>query len=119
MIQPKIEKVYKDIKEQFLLDFDPTAIEEHEGYFFTPEEFEQFKREFGKELLEKAANNAKLLKFYVLKAEDPEFYYKNEDDEDSYIHRDTNGTILGLDTVEVNKESIISVLDEYLLNNKL
>jgi len=45
MIQPKIGKVYKDIKEQFVLDFDPTAIEEHEGYFFTPEEFEQFKRE--------------------------------------------------------------------------
>jgi hypothetical protein len=53
MIQPKIEKVYKDIKEEFVLDFDLTAIEQHEGYFFTPEEFEQFKREFGRELLER------------------------------------------------------------------
>lgn len=70
MIQPKIEKVYKDIKEEFVLDFDLTAIEEHEGYFFTPEEFEQFKREFGKDTLkelfdwceyrqEKSANSSK------------------------------------------------------------
>jgi len=70
MIQPKIEKVYKDIKEQFVLDFDPTAIEEFEGYFFTPEEFEKFKREFGKNTLkelfdwceyrqEKSANSSK------------------------------------------------------------
>jgi hypothetical protein len=95
MIQPKIEKVYKNIKEEFVLDFDPTAIEEHEGYFFTPEEFEQFKREFGKELLEKAANSA---------------YIDNNHQQ---------GSCWDSDDFEVNKESITSVLDDYLLNNKV
>jgi DNA helicase HerA-like ATPase len=129
MIQPKIQTIYIPVNPGDITKYPKCTLADIRGkdqflseqklITFTPEEFETFKREFGKELLEKAAENAKLHKSYFLKAEDPEFYYKYEDDEDSYIHRDTNGTILGLDTLEVNKESITSVLDNYLLNNKL
>lgn len=59
---------------------------------FTPEEFETFKREFGKELLEKAADNVKIIDVY------------------SYIK--------GYEK-SIDKESITSVLDDYLLNNKI
>lgn len=91
MIQPKIQYTYLDPS---LYDVERlTLINIERGYFFTPEEFETFKREFGKELLEKAANNA-----------------------DGDIVDDTNysnGRII------INKESITSILDEYLLNNKI
>ena len=124
MIQPKIQEVYVPTDNYTLytvkVDFGfDVVVDKKELITFTPEEFEQFKREFGKELLEKAADNAKLLQFYFLKCEDPDLYYKYEDEENSYIHRDTYGIILGLDTVEVDKESITSTLDDYLLNNKI
>jgi hypothetical protein len=92
MIQPKIQEVYREID-----IFSKTQMEdcvELSGYFkeeslitFTSEEFETFKREFGKELLEKAADNAET---------DCEF-----------------------ESHTVNKESITSVLDDYLKENKI
>ncbi len=100
MIQPKIQEVYTEVD-----IFSKTQIEdcvELSGYFkeeslitFKPEEFEQFKREFGKELLEKAADNAKAVYFF-----------------NNYNEATTEG-------VEVNKESITGVLDEFLENNKI
>ena len=89
MIQPKIQEVFIRIEDD---TEESIPIEKmFNGYFFTPEEFEQFKREFGSALLEKAAENAKL----------------------EWV------TIPKSDEVEVNKESIIFVLDDYLLNNKI
>ena len=64
---------------------------------FTPEEFEIFKREFGKELLELAANKAKTKIRY------------------EYISKYDN-----YETYEIiDRESITFVLDDYLLNNKI
>lgn len=68
---------------------------------FTPEEFETFKREFGKDLLKKAADNAKLGYDRVL-WDDP------KEGEDAYMN-----------ITKVDKESILNTLDEYLLNNKI
>mgnify|MGYP003554036466 CR=1 FL=1 len=96
MIQPKIQEVYTEID-----IFSKTQMEdcvELSGYFkedslvtFTPEEFETFKREFGKELLKLAAENASTI-------------CDNEAFEDGCW---------------VDKESITETLDEYLLNNKI
>lgn len=93
MIQPKIEKVYKNIKEEFVLDFDPTAIEQHDGYFFTPQEFEQFKREFGKGLLNEVSKNCSC-----------------------WIYNEANGES---ETYPIDLEEILPALDDYLLNNKI
>jgi hypothetical protein len=62
---------------------------------FTPEEFETFKREFGKELLELAADKAKAAWVSTWNCEPR-----------------------GIQP-QVDKESITSTLDDYLLNNKI
>jgi hypothetical protein len=98
MIQPKIQEVLTH--EQPNDNYVIVHLEESKLYLqkactFTPEEFETFKREFGKELLEKAADNA---------------YVDNNHQQ---------GCSWDSDDFEVNKESIKSVLDEYLLNNKI
>jgi len=117
MIQPKIQEVVLPIREvldsniinyiekrftevvpkdyiirELKKDFEPTKL-----VTFTPEEFETFKREFGKELLEKAAENAKTksIENYISKY-------------DNYEYHDV-----------VDKKSITSVLNDYLLNNKI
>jgi hypothetical protein len=107
MIQPKIQTVYvptnkssnlkvgtieREFYEEFILI---DTVESQELITFTPQEFETFKREFGIELLEKAADNA---------------YVDNNHQQ---------GCSWDSDDFEVNKESITSVLDDYLLNNKL
>jgi hypothetical protein len=106
MIQPKIQEVYTEVD-----IFSKTQMEdcvELSGYFkeeklvtFTPEEFEQFKREFGKELLELAANKAQLGYDRVL-WDDPK-----------------EGDAAYMNVSKVNKESITSVLDDYLKENKI
>jgi len=104
MIQPKIQEVYIPNKDEYNEDFSRHILCDNQGSYienldsiklitFTIEEFEQFKREFGKELLEKAAENARA--------------------EHVYCYEQRTGEI------EVDKESITSVLDDYLLNNKL
>ena len=98
MIQPKIQEVLTH--EQPNDNYVIVHLEESKLYLqkactFTPEEFETFKREFGKELLEKAADNA---------------YVDNNHQQ---------GCSWDSDDFEVNKESIKSVLDDYLLNNKI
>jgi len=94
MIQPKIQEVYigtnKEtdfylVKHTWKKDTALFNLKEQKLITFTPEEFETFKREFGKELLELAADNAKLLPF--------------------------NGDY---DVHETDKSSITSVLDEFL-----
>ena len=87
MIQPKIQEVLTH--EQPNDNYVIVHLEESKLYLqkactFTPEEFETFKREFGKELLEKAADNAKTNYFDV-----------------------------------IIRESITSVLDDYLKDNKI
>jgi hypothetical protein len=104
MIQPKIQEVLTH--EQPNDNYVIVHLEESKLYLqkactFTPEEFETFKREFGKELLEKAADNAKLGYDRVL-WDDP------KEGDDAYMN-----------IPKVDKESITSVLDDYLLNNKI
>ena len=83
MIQPKIQEVYA---------YNGVHTIRQKGFFFSPSEFEQFKREFGKELLEKAAENVN-------------------------VDIDEFGNVTGYD--DKMKQSITSVLDDYLLNNKI
>jgi len=117
MIQPKIQEVWfppiddnLDLKYLMYNIYDPRILHLERRVTFTPEEFEQFKREFAKELLEKAADNAKLesreykpYKGEILKTEDMGQEINLEE-----------RTYLG-----INKESILNTLDDYLLNNKV
>jgi len=103
MIQPKIQQVYTEVDIFSKTQMEDCVDVELSGYFkeeklvtFTPEEFEQFKREFGKELLEKAAENAKLGYDRVL-WDDP------KEGDDAYMN-----------IPKVDKESIINTLDDYL-----
>lgn len=107
MIQPKIQTVYTEIDISSKKQIEDCV--ELSGYFkeeslitFTPEEFETFKREFGKELLEKAADNSKL---YI-------HHTKTSDKFD--IDKEYYDGYQGVD-IKVDKESITSVLDEYLI----
>jgi hypothetical protein len=84
MIQPKIQEVYA---------YNGVHTIRQKGFFFSPSEFEQFKREFGKELLEKASENVRLI-CSIGYCSDCENHWRN-------------------------KESITEVLDDYLLNNKI
>jgi hypothetical protein len=100
MIQPKIQEVYVPTDNYTLytvkVDFGfDVVVDKKELITFTPEEFEQFKREFGKELLEKAADNANILT------------------------QDECPTKSIQDFTWIDKESITSTLDDYLLNNKI
>jgi hypothetical protein len=105
MIQPKIQTVYlptsdnTDLvvgtidKYDYYKSFQKERnVEEVQLITFTPEEFEQFKREFGGKLLEKAADNVD-------------------------VDIDEFGNITGYD--DKMKKSILNTLDDYLLNNKL
>ena len=100
MIQPKIQEVYTEV--DIFSKIKTEDCVELSGYFkeeslitFTPEEFEAFKKEFGGKLLEKAAENAKIY--------DDGMYWEGE----------------WICNYQPNKESITSVLDDYLLNNKI
>ena len=75
-----------------------------QGIFFTPEEFEAFKREFGKELLEKAAENAK-----TKDVGEMVYNYFNEGNDDPYWES----------KLVVNKKTITDILDDFLKENKL
>lgn len=68
-------------------------LKQQQGIFFTPEEFETFKREFGKELLERVTKICSC-KIY------------NESSED-------------IETYPIEMEEILPALDEHLLNNKI
>jgi hypothetical protein len=81
-------KSIKEILEPFILD-DKNHLYSHNAEYLI-KQLEENQREFGKELLEKAADNAKLLPF--------------------------NGDY---DVHEIDKYSITSVLDDYLLKNKI
>lgn len=88
MIQPKIQEVYA---------YNGVHTIRQKGFFFSPSEFETFKREFGKELLEKAAENAYLCNGQIWNK--PAQMY--------------------IPSIEIDKESITSVLDDYLKDNKI
>jgi hypothetical protein len=115
MIQPKIQEVHIQRNKEYLAYLNTLERNEDGGIIsylpkdewvlrnhiiFTPEEFEQFKREFGKELLELAADKATTREDF------------SEYSDFGFLRNVPNG-------IEVNKESITSVLDDYLLNNKI
>ena len=104
-VQPKIQTVYLPTSDNTALmvgtidkyDYYKSFqkernVEEVERITFTPEEFETFKRDFSKELLEKAASNVN-------------------------VDIDEFGNVTGYD--DKMKQSILNTLDVYLLNNKI
>ena len=90
MIQPKIQEVYA---------YNGVHTIRQKGFFFSPSEFEQFKREFGKELLENVIKNVTT----------------------KCLNQDVTGSSCCSECEYhiVNKESILNTLDDYLLNNKI
>ena len=125
MIQPKIQTVYVStykssnlkvgtVERQFYEEFILIdTVESQELITFTPEEFETFKREFGKDLLEKAADNALVESF-----NHDDYSYGTTDSQ--YIEPNENSDYFNFGgNVRVNKESITSVLDDYLKDNKI
>jgi hypothetical protein len=119
MIQPKIQEVYLPTKDytEFTVKVDfgfDVVVDKKELITFTPEEFEQFKREFGKELLEKAADNATSTKLF--KHTRTVGYRNLKDEDDNIIGKPVPIKEYFYD---VNKQSITEVLDDYLLNNKI
>lgn len=65
MIQPKIQTIFipsemSQVIDDLIITPNGTKLSGKKRYVFTPEEFEAFKREFGKGLLKKAADNARL-----------------------------------------------------------
>lgn len=119
MIQPKIQEVYIPTEEYTLytvkVDFGfDVVVDKKELITFTPEEFETFKREFGKELLEKAADNAKMR---VQPSEMEEW----EIVPDEITREDVDDEESGCEdfSITIKKESITSVLDDYLKENKI
>ena len=112
MIQPKIQTVYLPLSANTALmvgtidkydDYKSFQkernVEEVKLITFTLEEFKQFKREFGKELLELATENISIKCL-------------NQDVTESNCCSECEYHI-------VNKESITDILDEFLLNNKI
>ena len=90
-------KSIKEILEPFILEKDGVKINHlysHNAEYLI-KQLEDNQREFGKELLDKAAENAEGVYFF-----------------NNYNESTREG-------VEVVKESITSVLDDYLLNNKI
>lgn len=117
MIQPKIQTIFIPINPGNITKYpkctladirgEDQFLSEQELITFTPEEFETFKREFGKELLEKAADNAEFIvnNWHMgdNSSKEEEFYDSSSDK----------------NTIRINKESITSVLDDYLKENKI
>ena len=98
MIQPKIQEVYIPTDNYTLytlkVDFGfDVVVDKKELVTFTPEEFEQFKREFGKELLNEVSKNCSC-----------------------WIYNEANGES---ETYPIDLEEILPALDDYLLNNKI
>jgi hypothetical protein len=96
MIQPKIQEVLTH--EQPNDNYVIVHLEESKLYLqkactFTPEEFETFKREFGKELLNEVSKNCSC-----------------------WIYNEANGES---ETYPIDLEEILPALDDYLLNNKI
>jgi len=88
-------KSIKQILEPFILD-DKNHLYTHNANYLI-KQLEDNQIEFGKKLLEKAAENVYLQNGKIW----------NE------------GSQMYIPSVEINKESITSVLDDYLLNNKI
>lgn len=103
MIQPKIQIVLIPVESsEFSIcskndygewKYQDIDVIEKELITFTPKDFEQFKREFGKELLEKVCDS-----------------YSVE------IFNEANGEV---ENYPIDFKSVISVLNEFLENNKL
>lgn len=108
MIQPKIQEIedirYKEYlaylnglernKDGGVISYLPKENWLLQNYItFTPEEFEQFKREFGKELLNEVSKNCSC-----------------------WIYNEANGEN---ETYPIDLEEILPALDDYLLNNKI
>ena len=91
-------KSIKEILEPFILD-DKNHLYSHNADFLI-KQLEDNQREFGKELLELAADNATTREDF------------SEYSDFGFLRNVPNG-------IEVDKESITSVLDDYLLNNKI
>jgi len=107
MIQPKIKEVltHEQPNDNYVIvHLGESKLYLQKACTFTPEEFETFKREFGKELLELASKNAKT-------KDEGEMVYNhfNEGDDDPYFES----------KLVVDKKSITSVLDDYLKENKI
>ncbi len=106
MIQPKIQEIFiptsKDtgivVRENgtFIV-----AVERKSLITFIPEEFETFKREFGKELLKKAAGNANMFSM------------------DDYTHETVKNINCEKGFYQIDKQSITKTLDSYLEQNKI
>jgi len=125
MIQPKIQEVYipsSNGNSRYSYELTTssgvlkgkTHLQREYLITFTPEEFEQFKRELCKKLLEKAAENAKM-KVQPSEMEEweivpNEITRKDVDDEESGCENFS---------ITINKKSITGVLDEFLENNKI
>jgi hypothetical protein len=117
MIQPKIQEVltHEQPNDNYVIvHLGESKLYLQKACTFTPEEFETFKREFGKELLEKAADNAKM-KVQPSEMEEWEIV------PDEITREDVDDEESGCEDffITINKESITSVLDDYLLNNKI
>ncbi len=111
MIQPKMQEVWfppidddLDLKYLMYHTYEPRILHLERKIVFSEEEFEQFKREFGRELLEKAAENAK-----TKDVGEMVYNYFNEGNDDPYWES----------KLVVNKKTITDILDDFLKENKL
>lgn len=100
MIQPKIQTVYTEIDIFSKTQMEDCVDLELSGYFkeeslvtFTPQEFEDYKREFGKELLNEVSKNCSC-----------------------WIYNEANGEE---ETYPIDLEEILPALDDYLKENKI
>lgn len=123
MIQPKIQEVYVTTTIVHKLGHDYLRYAKKIVFpetliTFTPEEFEQFKREFGKELLEKASQGAKI----IIKDDYSEDYKIVEEETVRYNSSGVSNVYpddCTKHTIKIDKESITGVLDKFLENNKI
>lgn len=102
MIQPKIQEVltHEQPNDNYVIvHLGESKLYLQKACTFTPEEFETFKREFGKELLESVVKNVTT----------------------KCLNQDVTGSSCCSECEYhiVNKESITSVLDDYLKDNKI
>jgi len=84
---------------------------EQEGYFFTPEQLNEYTQNVIKQSLETAAEKAEIKEDTL----DTESYKKADEFAEgksySYV-TDTDGCLVGVDTFEVNKQSITNTFEE-------
>jgi hypothetical protein len=108
-------KSIKEILEPFILD-DKNHLYSHNADYLI-KQLEDNQREFGKWLLQKAADNVKLIEKYT------KTYNSNFSNESKSLfsvnYTDGDGETYGATEIDIDKESILNTLDDYLLNNKL